>query len=62
MNWDTLQQLIRIVMQLVAGWLLSSGWITADMATGLVGAVVTLAGVAWWALWERSRPADKATV
>jgi hypothetical protein len=60
MNWDTVQQLVRIVMQLVAGWLAAQGWITADMVTALVGGVVSIAGVAWWAFWERTRP-DAAT-
>ncbi len=57
MNWDTVQQLVRIILQVVAGWLLSQGWITAEMQTTLVGAMVSVFGIAWWALWERNRPA-----
>lgn len=57
MNWDTVQQFVRILMQLAAGWLVNQGIITADMSTTLVGAIVSVAGIAWWALWERSRPA-----
>lgn len=57
MTWDTIQQLVRIIMQVLAGWLAAQGWITSDMQTTLVGAVVSLGGVLWWAFWERSRPA-----
>ena len=56
MNWDTIQQLVRILMQLVAGYLVNSGLITEDMSTTLVGAVVSLGGIAWWIFWDRNRP------
>lgn len=56
MTWDTVQQLVRILMQLGAGILVQRGFITEEMSITLVGAVVSLGGVAWWALWERTRP------
>lgn len=55
MNWDTLQQFVRIIMQVVAGMLVARGYITAEMGVTLTGAIVSLAGIAWWALWDRSR-------
>lgn len=57
MTWDTVQQLVRIVMQLVAGFLVQRGFITEDMSVTLVGAVVSLGGIAWWALWNNNQPA-----
>lgn len=57
MNWDTIQQFIRIVMQVVAGMLVSKGIITAELGVTLTGAVVSLGSVAWWAFWQRNRPA-----
>lgn len=57
MNWDTLQQLVRIGMQLAAGALVNQGLITSDMQQTLVGAVVSIAGIGWWIFWERTRPA-----
>ncbi len=54
MNSDTIQQLVRIVMQLVAGFLVQRGLITEDMSVTFVGAVVSLAGIAWWAFWNRN--------
>lgn len=56
LDWNTAQQLIRIVLQMVAGWLLSAGFITEDMQTTLVGAGVSLVGIIWWAVWDRHRP------
>jgi hypothetical protein len=56
MNWDTIQQLLRILMQVAAGMLVQRGLITAEMGVTLVGAVVSLGGIAWWVLWQRSRP------
>jgi hypothetical protein len=55
MTWDAIQQLIRIIMQLAAGVLVSQGWITSDMQTSLVGAVVSIGGILWWLFWQRSR-------
>jgi hypothetical protein len=56
MTWDTLQQLFRIILQLAAGWLLNQGIITEEMSTTLVGSLLSIGGIAWWALWERTRP------
>lgn len=56
MTWDTVQQFVRILMQLGAGVLVQRGVITEDMATTLIGAVVSIGGIAWWALWDRTRP------
>lgn len=55
MTWDSIQQLVRIVLQIAAGWLAGQGWITEDMETTLVGSAVSLAGILWWALWQRNR-------
>ena len=57
MNWDTIQQFIRIIMQVVAGMLVSKGLITQELGVTLVGAVVSLGNVAWWVFWQRNRPA-----
>lgn len=57
MTWDTVQQLVRILMQFAGGLLVSRGLITEDMATQLVGAVVSLGGIAWWIFWNQQQPA-----
>lgn len=54
-TWDSVQQIVRILLQFFAGSLVSSGVITQEMSTTLVGAVLSLGGVLWWVLWERNR-------
>lgn len=55
MNWDTIQQLVRVIMQVVAGMMISKGIITEEMGVALTGAIVSLGGIAWWVFWQRSR-------
>ena len=55
MTWDTIQQLVRVIMQVVAGMMISRGLITEEMGVALTGAIVSLGGVAWWVLWQRNR-------
>lgn len=56
MNWDSVQQLIRIVIQLGAGALVSRGVITEDLSAQLIGGVMSLAAVGWWVFWQKHRP------
>jgi len=55
--WDTVQQLLRIGLQIGAGALVSKGVLTEEMAATASGAVLSLAGVVWWAVWNRKRDA-----
>jgi hypothetical protein len=55
MNWDSIQQLIRILLQLGAGFLVSKGVINGEDAVTAVGAAMSLAGIAWWAFWNNNR-------
>lgn len=55
MTWDTIQQFVRIIMQVLAGMLVSRGYITADMGVTLTGAIISLAGIGWWVFWDRKR-------
>lgn len=57
MTWDTIQQLLRILMQVVAGMLVSKGLITSEMGVTLTGAIVSLGSIAWWVFWQRGRSA-----
>lgn len=60
MNWDTLQQFLRIVMQVASGVLISKGLLSEEMSVTLTGGVLSLANVAWWFFWNRK--AAPATV
>lgn len=60
-TWDSIQQFIRILLQFGAGALAGTGVITNEMGTTLVGAVMSLLGIAWWAFWDRKRVAGTPT-
>lgn len=55
MNWDTVQQLLRMAFQFGGGLLVANGFLTEDMAAQATGALLSLAGVAWWAFWNKKR-------
>jgi|694.fasta_scaffold115528_5 hypothetical protein len=55
MNWDNIQQFIRIVLQLAAGFMVQRGLLTEEMAVTATGALMSLAGVAWWMFWNKKR-------
>lgn len=58
MSWDTVQQLLRIILQVAAGFVVGQGYLNAEMATTATGAIMSLAGVIWWAVWNNKKPAS----
>jgi len=58
MNWDSMQQIVRILMAYVGSYLVSLGF-PDDMVKVAVGGGVAAAGLAWWWFWDRKR-ADPA--
>jgi len=58
MTWDTVQQLVRIIMQIAAGFLVQRGLITEDMAVTFTGSAVSLIGIIWWMVWTNKRPTE----
>lgn len=54
MNWDSIQQIVRIVMYAVSGWLMKMGW-PEDMTIALTGVATGAAAIAWWFFWQRNR-------
>lgn len=55
MNFDTIQQLIRIVMYAGGSFLLGTGIADGQQFQALIGGVISVAGFAWWFWWERHR-------
>lgn len=53
--WDSIQQLIRIVLQLAAGYLVGQGVIAGELVETFIGGGMSLAAIAWWVIWERKR-------
>lgn len=57
MNWDSVQQVLRIVLNAAGGVLIGKGYLNEEMATTLIGGVLSLGSVVWWFVWERGRTA-----
>ena len=57
--WDSIQQIVRIVMQILAGFLVGQGLITESMTEMVIGAGVSVAALVWWIFWERHREGAK---
>lgn len=53
MDWNTVQQLLRILLQLGSGVLISKGVLTEEMAVTLTGGIISVASVVWWAVWNK---------
>ena len=56
MNWDTVQQLIRIVMYASGSALLGDGVADGAEYQAAIGGAVSIAAFLWWWFWERARP------
>jgi len=55
MSWDSVQQFIRIGMQMIAGAFVTQGDLTEEISMQLSAGVVSLAGVIWWYYWNKMR-------
>jgi hypothetical protein len=53
MNWNDIQQIVRIVAFAVAGWLGNAGGLDPANTETLAGAFIALASVGWWWFWNR---------
>jgi hypothetical protein len=55
MNWDSIQQLVRIVAYAVGGYLLGDAVANSEQFQAAVGGLVSVGAFAWWFYWERKR-------
>lgn len=53
MDWNTVQQLLRILLQFGSGVLISKGVLTEEMAVTLTGGLISVASVVWWVVWNK---------
>lgn len=53
MDWNTVQQLLRILLQFGSGVLISKGVLTEEMAVTLTGGIISVASVLWWLFWNK---------
>ena len=49
------QQVLRIVLNAAGGVLIGKGYLTEEMSTTLIGGLLSIGSVAWWAIWQRGR-------
>lgn len=52
--WDSIQQIIRIVLYAAAGALVSRGVLEESLVEGLVGGAVGIANGIWTIIWNRN--------
>lgn len=57
MNWDSVQQVLRILMNAGGAYLVGKGVITEEMSTTLVGGLLSVGSVLWWIFWQSKREA-----
>lgn len=57
MNWDTVQQAVRIILGWLGAYLVSKGLVNAENAATLTGGLLMVAQVGWWMFWNRKREA-----
>ena len=53
MKWEDIQQFARIICFMVAGWLGNAGGLDPSNVETVGGALLALASVAWWFVWNR---------
>ena len=58
MKWDDIQQVVRILAFMVAGFLGERGGLDPANIETLGGAFLALASVAWWFFWNRKPKAE----
>lgn len=59
MNWDSIQQVIRIVAYAVGGYVLGDAVAQSAQFQAAVGGLISIGAFGWWVLFERKRIADK---
>lgn len=54
MSWEQISSILRHILTFGGGFVVAKGWIAADALPGIVGAIITIAGVAWGAVNKTS--------
>lgn len=57
MNWDSLQQVLRIVLYAGGGYLFGDAVKDGELFQQAVGGLLSVGAFAWWWFWERNRAA-----
>lgn len=54
MNWDTIQQVLRILLYTGGGWLFGQSVADGAMYQAAVGGILSLGAFVWWYFWNRN--------
>lgn len=57
MKWEDIQQVVRILAFMVAGFLGERGGLDPANVETLGGALLAIASVVWWWFWNRNKTA-----
>lgn len=57
MTWDQIQQIVRIVLYAVGGYVFGDAVVEGDTFQQAVGGVLSVGAFAWWYIWDRKREA-----
>lgn len=52
LDWNTAQQIVRKSAGYVAAALVTYGYIDSSIQPAVIGAIVALSEIAWWAYWN----------
>lgn len=55
MNWDSIQQVVRIVAYAAGGYIFGDAVAQGAEFQGAVGGLLSVGAFVWWFVWERKR-------
>jgi hypothetical protein len=55
MNWDTIQQLLRIIAYAAGSYFLGDAAANGETYQAAVGGLISIAAFIWWAVQERKK-------
>lgn len=56
MTWDTVQQLLRIVLYTLGAFLFGDATASGELYQGLIGGVISAGAFLWWWFWNLKQP------
>lgn len=56
MNWDSIQQLIRIVLYAVIGYFFGDAAVNGELGQAAITGAIGVANFLWTYVWNRNRP------